>query len=115
MLLSDLEQFTGTTQYYFLPYLPTYKYTDGVRYVAQNGQAFWLLDEIFFSQKEEALQGQHFQAWKLEVQEDKSALLSCEDGNYRSLFSKKIPHTDFPLEKIEFFFIDGFLILPSEY
>jgi len=58
---------------------------------------------------------QEFGAWKLEVKEDKSAILVCEDGNYHELYREKIEWTDFPLNNIELWFENGVLILPSEH
>jgi hypothetical protein len=113
MLTKDtLEQFTGTEQWY--RHLSGYLYTDGVRYVAQEGGAYWLIDKILLtaSVKEDL---QEFGAWKLTVNEDKSAILVCEDGNYHELYREKIDWTDFPLNTIELWFENGVLILPSEH
>ena len=113
MLTKDtLEQFTGTEQWY--RHLSGYLYTDGVRYVAQEGGAYWLIDKILLttSVKEDL---QEFGAWKLTVNEDKSAILVCEDGNYHELYSEEIDWTDFSLDTIELWFENGVLILPSEH
>ena len=58
---------------------------------------------------------QEFGTWKLEVNEDKSAILVCEDGNDHELYREKIEWIDFPLNKIELWFVNGVLILPSEH
>ena len=113
MLTSDaLRQFTGTEQWY--RHLSGYLYTDGVRYVAQAGEAYWLIDKILLttSVKKDL---QEFGAWKLTVNEDKSAILVCEDGNYHELYREKIDWTDFPLNTIELWFENGVLILPGEH
>jgi hypothetical protein len=113
MLTRDaLRQFTGTEQWY--RHLSGYLYTDGVQYVAQEGKAYWLIDKILFTiMKTKALQ--EFGAWKLTVNEDKSAILVCEDGNYHELYSEEIDWTDFSLDTIELWFENGVLILPSEH
>jgi len=49
------------------------------------------------------------------VNEDKTAILVCEDGNYHELYREKIEWTDFPLERIELWFENEVLILPSEH
>ncbi|MCA1991143.1 MAG: hypothetical protein LDL41_03725 [Coleofasciculus sp. S288] len=41
---SDLAQFIGTTTYYQHRPFSNFYYTDGVKYVAEQGQAYWLLD-----------------------------------------------------------------------
>jgi hypothetical protein len=113
MLTSDaLRQFTGTEQWY--RHLSGYLYTDGVCYLAQEGEAFWLIDKILFTtMKKKELQ--KFGVWNLTVNEDKSAILVCEDGNYHELYREKMDWTDFSLNKVELWFEDGVLILPSEH
>lgn len=112
LTINELRQFSGTEHWY--KHLSGYLYTDGVRYVAQKGGAYWLVDKILFTTRaKKALQ--EFDAWKLTVNEDRSAILVSEDGNYNELYREKIEWTDFPLKKIELWFESGVLILPSEH
>lgn len=105
----DLCQFTGTEQYY--KHWLGINYTDGVKFMAERGKAYWLIDAIASYRRKEP-----FQVWSLEVAEDKTAVLQMkEDSDKPALVRQEIPFTDFPLKKIEFFLIDGVLILPSEY
>ena len=41
-LLDNLSQFTGTTQYYRV--LPTFVVTDGVKYLMDEAECYWLAD-----------------------------------------------------------------------
>lgn len=112
---SDLAQFTGTENWYQHGLVKRITYTDGVKYVADNGGAYWLIDEIalanqFFKNVKE----QPFQLWKLEVREN-SGVLTCDDGNGNMVMTKRIRFTDFPLPEIKFYFTDNVLLLPSEY
>ena len=109
---NELRQFSGTEKWY--KHLSGYLYTDGVLYVAQEGGAFWLIDKILLTTRAKN-NLQEFGVWKLEVKEDKSAILVCEDGNYHQLYREKIEWTDFPLNKIYLWFENGVLILPSEH
>jgi len=109
---NELRQFTGTEHWY--RHLSGYLYTDGVQYVAQEGGAYWLIDKILFTTRAKN-NLQEFGSWKLEVNEDKSATLICEDGNCHELFREKIEWTDFSLNKIELWLENGVLILPSEH
>jgi len=109
---NELRQFTGTENWY--KHLSGYLYTDGVLYVAREGGAFWLVDKILLMTRAKN-NLQEFGVWKFEVNEDKSAILVCEDGNYYELYREKIEWTDFPLDKIELWFENGILILPSEH
>ena len=114
----DLAYFTGTEQLWHQTLLG-FKYTDGVKYVAQEGNAYWLLTDISAFQHQAAIvkYAKHdwFQTWKLRVDQDHRATLTCEDGNDHVLFSHEYLFTDFPLEEITFFLVDGILLLPSEY
>jgi hypothetical protein len=86
------------------------------KYIADQGGAYWLLDEIALSQRyEKRVSGEEFQLWKLTVAKDKTATLVCEDSNGRVVFSKPIPYTDFPLDEISLYFINNTILLPSEY
>jgi len=108
---NELRQFTGTEHWY--KHLSGYLYTDGVQYAAQEGSAYWLVHKILFTTRAKS-DLQEFGVWKLEVNEDESAVLVCEDGNYNELYREEIEWTDFPLKKIEMWFENGILILPNE-
>ena len=111
-----LRTFTGTEHWYRHPLARNVLYTDGARYVAEQGGAYWLLDAIAFAQKAVvAVAAVEFQLWKLTVQVDRSARLICEDGNGGIVFSKAIDYTDFPLPEIDLYFTDGVILLPGEY
>ena len=114
----ELAHFSGTTQHYYLPNFPNYHYTDGIRYLIHNG-ATWLISDIFLYQRNPAimkhLEQDYFQHWKLRVNEDNSATLSCDDGNGNIIKQWEIDYTDFPLSEIRFYLIDKVLMLPSEY
>ncbi len=91
-------------------------FTDGAKYVADRGGAYWLLDEIAFAQRGVTpVAAEPFQFWTLKVKPDRTAKLICEDGNGRAVFSKMITYTDFPLDEISFYFTDNIILLPSEY
>ena len=112
---SDLRQFTGTEQWYRHGLVRTVLYTDGAKHVADAGGAYWLLDEIALAQRFiKPVAAEPFQLWRLTVT-DNRAVLACEDGNGKCVFSKNIPFTDFPLAEITLYFTDNTILLPSEY
>ena len=114
---TDLRQFSrGTVNYYRHAINRNVLFTDGAKYVADEGGAYWLLDEIAVSQRHhKALRGQPFQVWKLEVRPDQSATLRVEDGNYNLLFEKDIEFTDFPVAEIVLWFSNYVIYLPVEH
>ena len=113
--ISDLSSFTGTEQWYRHGLMRKVLYTDGVKYVADTGGAYWLIDEIAFGQAMVDVAREEFQVWKLTVNSDQTATLSCEDGNDRVIITKKIEYTDFPMNEIVFYYRDNVLMLPNEY
>jgi hypothetical protein len=77
----DLRQFTGSEQWYRHGLVRTVLFTDGAKYVADQGGAYWLLDEIALAQRGNSrVAAEEFQAWKLAVKADKTATLTCDDG-----------------------------------
>lgn len=120
---NDLNQFCGTTGYYL--FTSGFKLTDGVKYLADEAGAYWLLDIICSYQHEPKLRTphiQHFQIWELKVlpQDEatggRSAVVTMKtDTNHPELVRQEIQHTDFPLDTITLYLIDGVMLLPSEY
>jgi hypothetical protein len=113
---ADLHQFTGSETWYRHGLVRTVLFTDGAKYVADKGGAYWLIDEIALAQRyEKAVSAEEFQFWKLTVKPDRTATLVCEDGNGHTVLSKEIPFTDFPLDEISFYYTNNVILLPSEY
>ena len=114
---ADLRQFFGGTDSYYRHAINrNVLFTDGAKYVADEGGAYWLLDEIALAQGHLGeLRGQPFQVWKLEVRPDRSATLRVEDGNYNLLFEKDIEFTDFPVAEIVLWFSNNVIYLPVEH
>lgn len=116
----DLNQFTGTEHYYKHP-LFGFNYTDGVKYMAEKAGAYWLLDAIGSYQMGK-IRAVPFQIWRLEKADNalfpikNGAILTMkEDCDMPVLIKQEIEYTDFPLESIELWLIDGVLLLKSEY
>jgi hypothetical protein len=111
-----LRQFTGTENWYRHGINRNVVFTDGAKYVADEGGAYWLLDAIAIAQRfEKNVAAEEFQVWKLKVNEDRSASLVCDDGNGNIVYTQHIAFTDFPLDEIKFYFADNTILLPSEY
>jgi len=110
----DLQGFIGTDDYY-KHWTGKLVYTDGVKYVAEKGGAHWLIDAIASYQFK--LSGIPFQIWILRVDlENNTAVLTMqEDSGEPELVRQEIKFTDFPLDEIKFYLVDGVLMLPSEY
>lgn len=112
---SDLAQFTGSECWHRHPLSPSITYTDGAQYVAEAGGAYWLLDAIVSHQHGARVRREEFQVWTLKVAENRSAVLSCEDGDHKHVTSQTIEFTDFPLPEITLWLQNDVIFLPSEY
>ena len=111
----DLAHFTGTEQWYRHGMVRNILYTEGVKYVAEEAGAYWLIDEMVFGQSRPKVRREPFQVWTLTLNKTgRGARLACTDGNGNKLFSKLITYTDFP-ETISFYLTDRTILLPSEY
>jgi len=113
----DLNRFSGGTENYYRHGLNrNVLFTDGAKYVADEGGAYWLLDIIAISQlHDKPLRRQPFQVWALAVQPDSSATLTVEDGNYNRLLTQRIAFTDFPGAGITLWFSNNVIYLPVEH
>lgn len=112
---ADLDQFVGAQSWYQHGLVRSITYTDGAKYVADEGGAYWLLDEIALAQRfNTRVKSEPFQVWTLVVH-DREAVLTCDDGNRNIVYTKPIPFTDFPLPEIRLYFTDDVILLPSEY
>lgn len=115
LTLADLRQFTGTEQWFRHSLMRNITYTEGVRYLAEQGHAYWLIDKVATLQLEPKVKAEEFQVWKLKVDNNNTATLACEDGNGNTVYSEEISFTDFPLDQIELWVEGNVILLPSEH
>lgn len=95
-------------------------YSEGVKYVADQAGAFWLIDAIMSHQTakvQAACDG--FQHWTLTKNKTGSgAKLVCTDGGRggkpKIVVKQAIEFTDFPMQSIEFYYENGVLMLKAE-
>ena len=114
-LKAELRQFTGSEVVYKHPLFPRFIYTEGVKYLAGEAGAYWLLEYIFSHQVNDSIKAQSFQVWKLRVSPKQNAVIRVEDGNDHEVASFNLNFTDFPLEEITLWLVGNTLLLPGEY
>ena len=119
-LKEQLSQFNGSQQIFTLPLCRT-RYTEGIQFLAQSANAFWLLTDTSVMGK--SLQDKSrfitidFKRYSPSEVETHGhdAAITYTDGNGTVLALQQYHFTDFPLEQIRLFFVDNTLLLPSEY
>lgn len=116
---ANLRQFFGTEQY-FRHWTGALIYTDGIKFLADNG-ASWLVDAIASYQFDPKLKVgdlRDFQLWELKRTTGNAAVLTCKaDSNKNPAVMQEIEFTDFPLKEIKLYVERGermTLMLPSE-
>lgn len=124
----DLAQFTGDLERFQNSLNQQVIYTPGVKYLAEHGQAYWLIDAIAswfetINMLDATVQDsrlQDLQFWELRVAKDKTAqLLMRADSGVEPAIVQEIEYTDFPLNHVRIWAgWDGTywtLYLPSEH
>jgi hypothetical protein len=107
------------------------RYTDGVQYLAEEAQCYWLIDVIASHQTKKLLADKmlkDFQLWYLMVGDSHEfikpkphhqAVVTCwgdtPDPEITPYIRQDIEFTDFPLPEIKLFLVQGVLMLPGEY
>lgn len=124
----ELNQFTGDLERFRHWCNRHVIYTPGVRFLAERGGAYWLLDAIasYFGtpRMDRAIEADprlvELQFWRLDVHSDDTAVLSARaDADEEPFITQSIPFTDFPLKFVDIWAgFDGVhwtLYLPSEH
>jgi hypothetical protein len=113
--LKNLNQFTGGGTYRRNTFGMVY--TEGVSYLAENADCWWLIDAI--ESYHPALMCdpdyRQYQFWDLVVTGNAAVLTCRKDSDQEPTIRQVIAYTDFPLPAIALWVECGVLILPSEH
>ena len=117
-LLADLRSFTGGGGYTKAGFPPVL-ITDGVEFLCEKAQSWWLVDVIASHQVSRRVAAQPFQVWHLK-KSGQGASVWADDGNGMKIASQRIPYTDFPLPAIKLYCTRNpgerpIVMLPNEY
>ena len=128
-----LAQFSGTTVYFEYPLNHHVVYTEGMQYLAEKANAYWLIDAIgsyYHPGNQQMLDAirrderlKTLQFWRLERlpgHPDEAMLTARADSDCEPFVEQHIEYTDFPLESIDVWAGLGgeqrwVLYLPSEH
>jgi hypothetical protein len=126
-LKTELSQFNGTENYY--KHSLGFSYTDGINFLAENAECYWLLDAIGSYQHKLRLNPmlRDFQLWLLVVgdshefikpETESMAVLTCWEDTpvlgVKPAVSQEFLFTDFPMSEIKIYLENKVLLLPDE-
>ena len=112
-ILDIINHAHGSDMYHRFSPIPGFPVaTDGIITLAEAAGCYWFLDVIGSYQTNKKLDPA-FQVWKLEVKDSSAVVYGYNDTEL--IISQEIPYTDFPLDKVKLFLMDGVILLPSEY
>jgi hypothetical protein len=117
-LNDNFRQFIGT-EHYHIHFSRICIFTEGVKSLAEEYQAYWLIDVIASYQITERIKSIPFQIWTILSADGKGVIEMRQDADQPVLVRQKIPFTDFPEGYLQLYCIDDgtyrVLMLPSEY
>lgn len=91
-------------------------YTDGVKCLADNAEAYWLVDIVASYQGQHPAKNEPFQCWVLSRRTGTAFVIEMNDGRTKNaMIRQEIEFSDFPLDTITLYLCDGVLMLTSEY
>jgi hypothetical protein len=115
-LQNELSKFTGTELYHRM--LPTFVVTDGVKYLMDAADCYWLTQLYGLQLVDIDFNEEPFTVLKL-TRKGHGAIVRIEDGNGGMLVEQRIDYTDFVLDSITLYASWGgehwLCMLPSEY
>jgi len=113
--LKQLGHFTGTEAYHKLTIGPL-KATDGVKFLCENADCFWLMDAIASYQQKPQVKALSIQFWRFKKLSGGKAVLFCEpDKDEAPVVVQKFESTDFPLQEQKIWVQGDVAMLPNEY
>ena len=114
-ILDIINNSHGSEAYHKFSPIPEFPVaTDGAVALASAAGCFWLLDIIGSYQGDKRLDPE-FQVWELEVDCENCSGVIRGYNNTKLIITQEIPWTDFPLDGVKLYLIDGIILLPSEH
>ena len=116
---ATLPSFIGSCSKWRHALVHSFLYTEGVAYVAESAEAFWLIDLVASYLTIQRVREQDFQYWTFRFENNAGVAIMTDGNTDEPIVTQTIEFTDFPLPSIEFYVcFDGetwTMMLPSEY
>ena len=115
-----LQHFHGTKMFYQIPLIRT-RFTDGLKYLADVADCFWLITDTSVIAKNLIPRSEFITIDFKRLSEERQDFTGYEaeiiytDGNDNILEKHGYRVTDFPLDELRLFFVNDTLMLPGEY
>ncbi|OBX25879.1 hypothetical protein A9996_07635 [Gelidibacter algens] len=115
-----LQHFRGTEMFYSIPLIKT-RFTDGLKYLANVADCFWLITDTSVIAKSLMNRSEFISIEFKRLSKEKQEVTGYEaeiiytDGNDTVLEKQGYRATDFPLDELRLFFVNDTLMLPGEY
>jgi len=116
----ELQHFNGTELFFKIPLIGT-RFTDGLKYLANVAECFWLITDASVIAKSLSNRSEFITIDFKRLSEKERFEMQCEaiikysDGNDNVFETHRYHVTDFPLDELRLFFVNNTLMLPSEY
>lgn len=110
---ANLANFWGSDQLYFNPMYREYKYTQGIKFISDNGAAWMITDILAIVKFHGKVSKEEFVNITLKVKDGKGTMI-YDNGNGKVLYRQKYDCVDFPLPKFNLYCEYKTLMLPSE-
>ncbi len=108
----NLSRFCGT-EHYYRECIGDFLYTDGIKYMAEQCGAYWLLTDAGIRSKALMAKSPFI---KIAVTcDEERAIVEYTDGNGGMLHENQYLCPAFPLQVLTMYFTDNTLLLPEEY
>ncbi|WP_027125856.1 DUF6876 family protein [Gelidibacter mesophilus] len=115
-----LQHFHGTEMFFQIPLIRT-RFTDGLKYLADVADCFWLITDTSVVAKSLIPRSEFITIDFKRLSEERQDFTGYEaeiiytDGNDNILEKHGYRATDFPLDELRLYFVNDTLMLPSEY
>ncbi len=120
-LLNELRQFTGSETFTRNNINANLIYTEGIKFLAEEAQAYWMIDLVAAELKfHGTLKNEDFLTVSFKRDKEGTCKLVYDDGNYNVLFESGFEFSTFPLDEFSFYVCRNHLgghtmLLKSEY
>jgi len=109
----EFNQFSGGSESIYR-YIFGIHITEGIRYLADTYECYWLLDLICIHSKD-IKESQQFQVWILKRVNGTQFRVSVEDGNKNVIKEIDVRYSDFKSDEVHVWLENDVIYLPNEH